>query len=80
MATVSKLYEGCYRVRQDGSWAFGQITRKSGGKKWEAELRKVATGDLIRFAGVWPTKGDAVAECEHHLSKVEYKLMEGERA
>lgn len=39
---------------------FGQV--KKVGKQWEAELRDVASGDLIRSKGTWKSKADAEAE------------------
>lgn len=68
--TVVRHGPGIYRVRLEGSWAFGQI--KKDGKLWNAEIRESITGDLRRMAGVWTTQRDAVEECERLLGKPEF--------
>jgi len=50
---------------------FGQIKRSPG--KWHAEIRHSATGDLVRFAGVWKKFRDARDEIERLLSKPEHR-------
>jgi|DEB0MinimDraft_3_1074331.scaffolds.fasta_scaffold245806_1 hypothetical protein len=57
---TSKHYQGCYRI-SNGSAEFGQIRKQ--GREWHAEIRNMQTGDLVRYAGIWSTKRDAVDEC-----------------
>ena len=63
---IKKHYPGCYRV-SNGSDAFGQIRKD--GRKWNAEIRKTETGEMMRFAGIWGTRKDAVEEIEHILER-----------
>jgi hypothetical protein len=64
---ATKHYEGCYRVREDGLAYFGQIKRV--GREWHAEIRRGGDGELMRYAGIWSTKRDAVEECASILSR-----------
>ena len=61
MTTVAKHYDGCFRVRTDNESRFGQIKRE--GREWHAEIRDKQSGQIIRYAGIWSTKRDAVEEC-----------------
>lgn len=56
----------CYRVSCGGE-RFGQIRKN--GRQWHAEIRDTESGALIRFAGVWHTRRDAVEEVESLLSR-----------
>lgn len=67
---TDKLRKGCYRTRRDDSYAFGQVT--SDGRNWYAEIRVRETGEIIRHAGIWQRKRDALTECQHILSDVRY--------
>jgi len=66
MAIIEKHYQGCYRVR-DGGEFFGQVKRE--GRTWVAEIRETNSGDLMRYAGIWSSKRDAVEECESILQR-----------
>lgn len=55
---------------------FGQIkkeTKEPWGTLlwWRAEIRDVETGNLIRAAGIWNTRKDALEEIEHILKEGE---------
>ena len=39
---------------------FGQIKRE--GADWKAEVRDADTGVILRYAGIWKTRREAVAE------------------
>lgn len=56
---VQQHYHGCYRWTIDGE-QFGQVKRD--GHQWKAEIRESSTGSLIRYAGIWPTLREALAE------------------
>lgn len=60
MTSVRKHHRGCYRVTLTPD-EFGQVKRE-GQREWLAELRDTRTGDLIRYAGLWPTLWQAIAE------------------
>lgn len=67
---VIRYADNITRVRRMGSkdnYRFGQIKRE--GRRWTAEIRESQTGALVRFAGIWATKRDAVEECEHILER-----------
>lgn len=68
-ATFSVKRHGprCYRVSCNGA-CFGQIKRD--GREWHAEIRDTESGHLVRFAGVWRTRCDAIEEVEFILSRV----------
>lgn len=51
---------GCYRLTLDAE-RYASVERH--GRKWVAKIRRAGTGDLIRFAGVWPTRQAAMDEC-----------------
>ena len=69
---IKHHYDNIYRVNHpDSTTHFGQLTKK--GKKWHAEIRKSSTGDLVRHAGIWNKKSDAIEEIEHHLTRSPYK-------
>ena len=57
---VRKHHRGCYRLRLTAD-DFGQVRRESP-HQWLAEVRKAETGDLIRYAGFWPTRRQAIEE------------------
>lgn len=57
----------CYRVSGNGD-RFGQIKRD--GREWHAEIRDTESGSLVRFAGIWNTRRDAIEEVEFILSRV----------
>ena len=64
MPTKMKIKEHgpeIWRVSNDSD-AFGQIFRR-GPRKWEAEIRRTETGEMIRPAGIWATKREAIQEC-----------------
>lgn len=70
MFSQEMLYSGCYRVRWDDGkrlHVFGQI--KKCGQQWHADIRKTETGELQRYAGVWPTLKAAREEVEAILSR-----------
>jgi predicted YcjX-like family ATPase len=69
---MEKLYTGTYRIRivdEDGEYGthFGQI--KKDGRQWNAEIRHSRTGDISRYAGVWPRKQDAIDEVKGILER-----------
>lgn len=61
--TVHKFTADIFRVTADNGDTefFGQV-KKQNAKSWTAEIRETDTGDLYRFAGIWTTKKEAVAE------------------
>lgn len=65
---ITKFAPRTWRVRMEGHEFFGQI-RQAKKAEWHAEIRKVATGDLVRFAGIWPRQRDAIEEVEHILNQ-----------
>jgi hypothetical protein len=65
--SVKRHYRGCYRV-SNGSDRFGQIKRD--GREWHAEIRDSESGSLIRVAGIWRTRSDAIDEVEFILSRI----------
>ena len=67
MPQTLKHYPGCYRVRMENSDIFGQIKRS--GRKWNAEIRYTATGELKHFAGIWSTKREAVQESLSYIER-----------
>lgn len=76
---IKMLYKGCYRT-ETVRGRFGQIKKKPGywdskygcavyvAAGWHSEIRD-SSGELQRYAGVWPTLKDAVEEVEHILTK-----------
>lgn len=66
-ATIKKHYIGCYRVTYPDAYEFGQI--KHEGRNWLAEIRDTETGRIVRFAGIWKTKHEAIEECEFILNQ-----------
>lgn len=64
---VRRHSKGVYRVSCGGE-RFGQI--KQAGGEWHAEIRDTESGSLIRFAGIWKTRSDAIEEVEHILSRL----------
>ena len=66
-ATVKKHYKGTYRVSYPDAARFGQIRRYSK-RLWIAEIRNTETGTLLRHAGIWETRQDAIEECEGILN------------
>lgn len=59
---LNKMYAGCYRT-EARSWdreKFAQIKKQ--GNEWLIEIREVATGDLVQYAGLWSTLRDAAEE------------------
>lgn len=63
---IKKHYPGCYRVSCDKQ-AFGQIKKE--GREWNAEIRSTTTGTILRFAGIWNTRKDAVEEVQSILTR-----------
>lgn len=64
---LHKHYRGCYRT-ETVNGKFGQIKKVN--LKWVAEIRSSDTGNLLRFAGVWSSRKDAVEEVEHILNQL----------
>ena len=58
---IRKLTNNIFRITLTDEY-FGQIIRD--GKKWNAEIRKTETGTLVRFAGIWNSRKDAIEELE----------------
>ena len=56
---MRKFGSGFYRLTLSPHY-FGQI--KKSGREWNAEVRKTETGELVRFAGIWSSRKDAVEE------------------
>lgn len=56
---IRKHFSGCYRLTLDDN-TFAQIKRE--GRKWSAEIRATYTGSLIRPAGIWSTRREAIEE------------------
>ena len=59
---LKKHYEGCYRISFGD--VFGQI-KKVRRSQWQAEVRDTQTGQLIRYAGLWNTRREAIEELNH---------------
>ena len=58
---LKKHYEGCYRINYGD--IFGQIKKVK--RTWQAEVRNTKTGQLIRYAGLWNTRREAIEELNH---------------
>lgn len=69
---VTALTNHISRVQAEGSEYFGQIKKQSD-REWHAEIRRIETGELVRFAGIWKRKRDAIEEVEFILRKPEYQ-------
>ena len=54
-----------YRIGE--GYYFGQIIKD--GRQWNAEIRRSHDGALMRYAGIWTTRKEAVEECEFLLSQ-----------
>ena len=67
----SKSYGSLTRISSPQTRWFGQFRKRSDG--WHAEIRDHASGDLIRFAGIWRRRRDAVEEIVSILNTVEAK-------
>lgn len=61
---IKKHYEGCYRISNNGPF-FGQVKKVN--REWHAEIRQTETGTLVRFAGIWNTRKDAIEEIDSLL-------------
>jgi len=59
---MKQHFSGCYRLTLSDSY-FGQIKKVK--RQWEAEIRENDTGTLVRFAGIWSSRKDAVEELLH---------------
>lgn len=57
--TLREHCKGCYRLTLSPD-RFGQIIKR--GREWHAEIRNTHNGDLVRFAGIWNTRKEAVEE------------------
>lgn len=57
-------------TRVSNGYHFGQVHKD--GREWHAEIRESWSGALVRFAGIWGTKRDAIEEVERLLSKPEH--------
>lgn len=76
----TRILAGWYQV-SNGEY-FGNVRRgreydgelKS---KWYADIRKSSTGDLVRYAGIWDSKRDAVEEVTHILNTRYYRRYRG---
>lgn len=68
MYPCRKILPGMYRVTRADNGCYGNITKheRSG---WHADIRN-GNGELIRLAGIWPTKQDAVSEVQFILSRM----------
>jgi hypothetical protein len=56
---MTKLCHGIYRITLS-SEHFGQVRHV--GREWHAEVRQTETGNLVRYAGIWPTRQAAIDE------------------
>lgn len=65
---VEKFSRGFYRMSGENYYA--SIKRNSEDKKWHVVIRRQTDGTLVRFAGIWNTKRDAVEEAEHVLGRM----------
>lgn len=54
-----KQYSGSYRLTISHG-RFAQIRKSTGA--WLVEIRISDTGELVRYAGLWPTLAEAKAE------------------
>jgi len=73
MSTYKKHYEGVYRVKlSDDKFAqiikgreiYGAFQQDASGRVWAAEVRSSRTGAIIRYAGIWNTRREALLESE----------------
>jgi hypothetical protein len=65
------LYSGCVKVKTQGD-KYHALVKRVGGPSgnhrrnprgpWEVQIRVSETGDLLRFAGQWGTRGAAIDE------------------
>lgn len=65
---IVKYASGFYRV--SGENYFANVKLDSKDKKWHAEIRRRDDGVLVRFAGIWNTKKDAVEEAKFILERM----------
>ncbi|MFB6196883.1 MAG: hypothetical protein ABEI52_01260 [Halobacteriaceae archaeon] len=66
-ATVETHHGSTVRV-SNGSDEFGQVKPYNSGQ-WLAEIRKADAGDLIRYAGIWSSKQDAIHEAAFEIAE-----------
>jgi hypothetical protein len=79
---LHKQYEGCYRT-DSVNGQFGQIKRIAAmrgrhaapGTEWRVEIRDSETGNLRRYAGIWPTRREALRECAEVLGPAEQQFI-----
>lgn len=64
--TVKVHSPGCYRVHMAKD-RFGQVFRK--GREWHAEIRSRLTGNILRFAGIWKARHEAIGEIASILDR-----------
>ena len=63
---LKKHRDGVFRYSLPNCEYFGQI-KKITNRKWMAEIRDSSTGALVRNAGEWSSKKDAIDEIKHIL-------------
>jgi hypothetical protein len=63
---VSRLLAGYYRITADRGYANVKRDRETG--KWHGDIRN-NSGDLVRYAGIWKSKKDAVEEAQFILAR-----------
>jgi hypothetical protein len=63
-ATTTKIRKGSYRVNNytSGSQITASVVKDRLTGKWEAAYRDAVTAEIIRYAGIWNTRRDAVLE------------------
>lgn len=62
--TLTKVLAGYYKLTAPSGF-FSNIDRGDDGQ-WRADIRK-PSGELKRFAGIWPTRRDAIEEASDIL-------------
>ena len=63
---LKKHRDGVFRYSLPNCDYFGQV-KKITNRKWMAEIRYSSTGALVRHAGEWSSKKDAIEEIKHIL-------------
>jgi hypothetical protein len=58
---IRKLSANIFRITLTDD-RFGQV--RNSGKEWHAEVRRTHDGALVRYAGIWGSRKDAIEELQ----------------
>jgi hypothetical protein len=61
-AKVVRFLAGFYRVTIEGGRAYGNVKKNKETRMWEGEIRSELSSQILRYAGIWNTKREAVEE------------------